>query len=85
VIVGVHNDSVVNQRRGMNLPIMNMHERVLSVLGCKVRCTTMQYSTLAWFVRTQLCWLFCAVGSCGKVSGHPLLTLAISNPKPKPL
>jgi ethanolamine-phosphate cytidylyltransferase len=36
VIVGVHNDSVVNQRRGMNLPIMNMHERVLSVLGCKV-------------------------------------------------
>jgi ethanolamine-phosphate cytidylyltransferase len=37
VIVGVHNDSVVNQRRGMNLPIMNMHERVLSVLGCKVR------------------------------------------------
>jgi glycerol-3-phosphate cytidylyltransferase-like family protein len=37
VIVGVHNDAIVNQRRGMNLPIMNMHERVLSVLGCKVR------------------------------------------------
>jgi hypothetical protein len=37
VIVGVHNDSTVNQRRGLNLPIMNMHERVLSVLGCKVR------------------------------------------------
>ena len=36
VIVGVHNDSIVNQRRGMNLPIMNLHERVLSVLGCKV-------------------------------------------------
>jgi len=35
VIVGVHNDSVVNQRRGKNLPIMNLHERVLSVLGCK--------------------------------------------------
>ena len=38
VIVGVHNDSIVNQRRGMNLPIMNLHERVLSVLGCKVLC-----------------------------------------------
>lgn len=36
VIVGVHNDNVVNQQRGSNLPIMNLHERVLSVLGCKV-------------------------------------------------
>lgn len=35
VIVGVHNDNVVNQQRGSNLPIMNLHERVLSVLGCK--------------------------------------------------
>jgi ethanolamine-phosphate cytidylyltransferase len=36
VLVGVHRDSVVNQRRGHNLPILTMHERVLSVLGCKV-------------------------------------------------
>ena len=35
VIVGVHNDSVTNCHRGMNLPIMNLQERVLSVLGCK--------------------------------------------------
>ncbi|TDH69600.1 hypothetical protein CCR75_002570 [Bremia lactucae] len=35
LIVGVHNDSVVNARRGLNYPIMNLHERVLSVLGCK--------------------------------------------------
>lgn len=41
MIVGVHNDSEVNQRRGNNLPIMNLHERVLSVLGCKVRTTTL--------------------------------------------
>jgi hypothetical protein len=27
---------VVNSRRGMNYPLMNMHERSLSVLGCKV-------------------------------------------------
>jgi len=25
----------VNKRRGGNLPLMNLHERVLSVLGCK--------------------------------------------------
>ena len=35
VIVGVYNDDLVNHMRGSNLPIMNMYERVLSVLGCR--------------------------------------------------
>lgn len=35
LIVGVHNDQIVNTYRGGNFPIMNLHERVLSVLGCK--------------------------------------------------
>lgn len=35
VIVGIHNDAVVNSKRGRNLPILNLHERVLSLLGCK--------------------------------------------------
>jgi ethanolamine-phosphate cytidylyltransferase len=35
LIVGIHGDAVVNRRRGVNLPIMNLNERVLSVLGCK--------------------------------------------------
>ena len=35
MIVGIHGDSTVNRIRGMNLPIMNLHERVLSVLGCR--------------------------------------------------
>jgi ethanolamine-phosphate cytidylyltransferase len=35
LIVGVHGDAVVNRIRGMNLPLMNLHERVLSVLGCR--------------------------------------------------
>lgn len=35
MIVGIHGDAVVNKRRGMNLPLMNLHERVLSVLGCR--------------------------------------------------
>jgi ethanolamine-phosphate cytidylyltransferase len=34
-IVGVHNHAIVNQHRGLNYPNMNLHERVLSVLGCK--------------------------------------------------
>jgi ethanolamine-phosphate cytidylyltransferase len=35
LIVGIHGDAVVNQVRGMNFPLMNLHERVLSVLGCR--------------------------------------------------
>merc|ERR1712107_808826 len=35
LIVGVHNDKLVNELRGSNHPIINMHERVLSVLGCR--------------------------------------------------
>jgi ethanolamine-phosphate cytidylyltransferase len=33
--VGVLGDAVVNRMQGMNLPLMNLHERVLSVLGCR--------------------------------------------------
>jgi hypothetical protein len=33
----------VNKHRGANLPIMTLHERVLSVLGCKV-CYYSYYS-----------------------------------------
>lgn len=35
LIVGVHSDSLVNLRKGLNYPFMNLHERVLSILGCK--------------------------------------------------
>jgi len=35
LIVGIHGDAVVNRIRGSNLPLMNLHERVLSVLGCR--------------------------------------------------
>lgn len=34
LIAGVHGDEVVNAQRGLNMPIMNLNERVLSVLGC---------------------------------------------------
>lgn len=35
LIVGLHTDPVVNQYKGGNYPIMNLHERTLSVLACK--------------------------------------------------
>jgi len=35
LIVGVQNDELVNAIRGLNMPLMTMNERVLSVLGCK--------------------------------------------------
>ena len=37
LIVGLHTDPIVNRYKGANYPIMNLHERVLSVLACKVR------------------------------------------------
>merc|ERR1719208_628135 len=33
LIVGLHTDPVVNRYKGSNYPIMNLHERVLSVLA----------------------------------------------------
>ena len=33
LIVGLHTDPVVNRYKGANYPIMNLHERVLSVLA----------------------------------------------------
>ena len=33
LIVGLHTDPVVNRYKGANYPIMNLHERTLSVLA----------------------------------------------------
>lgn len=35
LLVGVHTDESVQQRRGAHLPILSLHERSLSVLSCK--------------------------------------------------
>lgn len=35
VVVGLHDDKVVNQYKGMNYPVMNLYERSLCVLQCK--------------------------------------------------
>ncbi len=38
VVAGVHNDEVINEWKGINYPIMNIYERGLCVLQCKVSC-----------------------------------------------
>ncbi|CAO3595623.1 unnamed protein product [Absidia cylindrospora] len=35
LIVGVHDDQTVNAIKGSNFPLMNLHERALSVLACR--------------------------------------------------
>jgi ethanolamine-phosphate cytidylyltransferase len=35
LIVGIHDDETVNRSKGSNFPILNLHERVLSVLQCR--------------------------------------------------
>jgi len=35
IIVGLHTDTAVNRYKGQNFPIMNLHERTLSVLACR--------------------------------------------------
>eukprot|EP00835_Amoeboradix_gromovi_P000274 NODE_9_length_47730_cov_0.323718.p25 type:complete len:146 gc:universal NODE_9_length_47730_cov_0.323718:5190-5627(+) len=35
LIVGIHDDMAVNSYKGSNYPIMNINERVLSVLSCR--------------------------------------------------
>lgn len=35
ILVGLHSDEDVAERRGPHLPIMGLHERSLSVLACR--------------------------------------------------
>lgn len=35
LLVGIHDDATVNERKGSNFPIMNVHERTLAVLSCR--------------------------------------------------
>lgn len=44
VVAGVHDDEVINTWKGVNYPIMNIFERGLCVLQCKVRFRTVPCS-----------------------------------------
>ena len=45
IVVGMHNDQVINAVKGMNYPIMNILERGLCVLQCKV-CSSNNYKLI---------------------------------------
>lgn len=40
VVAGIHDDEVINQWKGINYPIMNIYERGLCVLQCRVSHST---------------------------------------------
>ena len=47
VVAGIHDDSVINEKKGLNYPIMNIFERGLCVVQCKVfaPCQFFEYIT----------------------------------------
>lgn len=46
VVAGVHDDEVINHWKGVNYPIMNIYERGLCVIQCKVSAFLLSYSSL---------------------------------------
>lgn len=58
LIVGLHTDPVVNNYKASNYPIMNIHERVLSVLACKVSQAFPMFSSMRKYID-----LFCVLYS----------------------
>jgi|TARA_R110002003_G_scaffold52_7_gene4395 ethanolamine-phosphate cytidylyltransferase len=44
VVAGIHDDEVINHWKGINFPIMNVFERGLCVLQCKVSTTPLAHS-----------------------------------------
>lgn len=67
LIVGVHDDQTINAIRGANYPVMNLHERLLSVLACRVsrinfiniysKISTLTKSSLGHHIQlTRMCW-----------------------------
>ncbi|GBG31288.1 Ethanolamine-phosphate cytidylyltransferase [Hondaea fermentalgiana] len=70
LIVGVHGDKVVNERRGKNFPIMNLNERLLSVLGCRYASDVL--IDAPWHItREMIASLRIDVVARGTVSDHP--------------
>lgn len=49
VVAGVHDDEVINDWKGINYPIMNIYERGLCVLQCKVRASSGSFSHCLYF------------------------------------
>lgn len=65
VVAGVHDDEVINHWKGVNYPIMNIYERGLCVLQCKV--------SGLWRASEYFIMLTCAVRQCSHLwrAFHP--------------
>jgi cytidyltransferase-like protein len=64
LLVGLHTDEDVEARRGPHTPIMNVHERALSVLACKY------VDEVRWDIRVSCCRLQLL---CALIAALPLL------------
>lgn len=53
VVAGVHDDEVINHYKGINYPIMNIFERGLCVLQCKVRSPPSKTHEINMLIREQ--------------------------------
>lgn len=70
LIVGIHDDATVNYHKGGNLPLMNLHERVLGVLQC--RCVDDVITGAPWKITKSLIeTLNISVVVQGSVSDYP--------------
>jgi ethanolamine-phosphate cytidylyltransferase len=46
VVAGIHDDNVINDAKGVNYPIMNIYERGLCLLQCRVRLPSLNFLPL---------------------------------------
>lgn len=59
LIVGLHTDEDVTARRGPHLPIMDLHERSLSVLACRFANEVIIGALTAFSAKQSLWTFFC--------------------------
>ena len=52
IVAGVHDDEVINHWKGLNYPIMNIFERGLCVLQCKVSYLVSLLVSIIWFINS---------------------------------
>jgi cytidyltransferase-like protein len=60
LLVGIHDDQTVNAIKGVNYPLMNLHERVLSVLACRVSLPPLNWTidsryNASWTQNINIC------------------------------
>lgn len=57
LLVGLHADEDISEQRGRHLPLMDLHERSLSVLACKYVDEVVIGARLPSNVTVGQCWM----------------------------